>query len=120
LSIKLEFDEVYEYDTLKSDMTVPVIIGSRGREVIFTARLDTGSSHCIFERKHGEQLGLEIEAGVPISFSTATGGFHAFGHELTMVDSTSKRFRQFISLRVMTSTGMSSAESAGLTVLNVG
>ncbi len=49
-----------------------------------TAKIDTDSSHCIFERKHGQQLELEIENGIELNFSTATGSFRAHGHELTL------------------------------------
>jgi hypothetical protein len=49
-----------------------------------TVKLDTGSDHCIFQRYHGERLGLVIEQGVPQRFRTATGSFNAFGHELNL------------------------------------
>jgi hypothetical protein len=44
------------------------------------ANLDTGASNRLFERKHGEFLNLEIEAGDRRTFRTATGGVDAFGH----------------------------------------
>ena len=48
-----------------------------GREVIdLLAYLDT----CLFERKHGELLDLEVEAGDHRTFRTATGRVEAFGH----------------------------------------
>ncbi|MFN7930191.1 MAG: hypothetical protein U0Y68_20160 [Blastocatellia bacterium] len=33
----------------------------------------------------GEQLGLQIESGVPETFGTAAGAFLAYGHEVTLV-----------------------------------
>lgn len=48
------------------------------------AKIDTGSTVCIFERKHGERLGLEIETGIALRISTATGGFQTFGHRLNL------------------------------------
>ena len=84
MSESIDFDEVYEYNTLKSGITVPVKISRAENQVAFTAKVDTGSSHCIFERKYAEQIELEIENGIELSFNTATGNFRAFGHELTL------------------------------------
>lgn len=84
MSSILEFDEVYQYNTLKSGITVPIKLVFSEDQVAFTAKIDTGSSHCIFERQHGRQLNLEIERGIELDFSTATGSFRAYGHELTL------------------------------------
>jgi predicted aspartyl protease len=84
VSESLEFDQIYEYNTLKSGITVPVKLSFGENQVAFTAKIDTGSSHCIFERKHGQQLELEIENGIELNFNTAAGDFRAFGHELTL------------------------------------
>lgn len=46
------------------------------------AKLDTGASHCIFERVYGEQLGLNIEGGDRITLHTANSEFQAYGHEV--------------------------------------
>jgi len=35
---------------------------------VFEAKLDTGSANCIFERVHGENLGLTIESGEKTDF----------------------------------------------------
>ena len=80
----LEFDEVYQYDTLKTGITVVVKIyfGNEVREI--NAKIDTGAENCIFERKHGERLGIEIESGREQIFSTATANFTAYGHELKL------------------------------------
>ena len=45
---------------------------------------DTGASHCLFERRHAELLNLEVEAGDPLAFRTATGRVEAFGHLVTI------------------------------------
>lgn len=49
-----------------------------------TAKIDTGASYCIFERKHGEALGIDSENGTPERFSTATGTFLAYSHDVTL------------------------------------
>ncbi len=84
MSLSLEFDEVYEYSIFKPGITVPIKLAFAENQVGFTAKIDTGSSHCIFERRHGLQIDLEIENGIELNFSTATGNFRAFGHESTL------------------------------------
>ena len=84
MSITLTFAESYAYNTLLSGITVPIKLESGKEIVAFDAKLDTGSTHCIFQRKHGERLNLEIESGDYHEFSTATGKFSAFGHEVTI------------------------------------
>ena len=80
----IEFSIVHDYDTMKTGITIPVTLGYNSRTVDFEAKLDTGSSHCIFERRFGENLGLEIENGELEKFGTATVGFFAYGHEISL------------------------------------
>ena len=80
----IEFAETYKYDTMLIGITVPVALFDGAESSAFKAKIDTGSSFCIFERKNGERLGLEIESGEEILISTATDDFTAYGHELTM------------------------------------
>lgn len=80
----IEFETIHDYDTLKTGITLPVMLKYNSLTLDFEAKLDTGSSHCIFERRFGENLGLEIEKGTLEKFGTATSGFIAFGHELTI------------------------------------
>ncbi len=80
----VEFAETYDYDTRLVGITVPVFLFDGQKTVEFKAKIDTGSSFCIFERKSGEFLGLDIESGEEIRISTATSPFTAYGHELTL------------------------------------
>lgn len=80
----IEFAETYKYDTMLVGITVPVALFDSENNSAFKAKIDTGASFCIFERKNGERLGIEIESGEEIRISTATGYFTAYGHELTM------------------------------------
>ena len=84
MSESIEFDELYHYDTLKSEITVLVKMhfGKEYREI--SAKIDTGAENCIFERKHGERLGIEIETGREQIFSTVVGNFATFEHELKL------------------------------------
>lgn len=80
----VSYEQVYEYDTLKSGITVIAAISYGGESRQIRAKIDTGAENCIFERKHGERLGIEIESGKEQIFSTAAGIFTAYGHELTL------------------------------------
>jgi len=84
MSESLEFAKIYRYNNLKSGISLPVILQSGEIFIEIHAKLDTGSSHCIFERKHGELLDLGIESGEPTIIGTATGSFHAFEHRITL------------------------------------
>lgn len=72
------------YNTLENGVTVPTALSYGGETINFDAKIDTGSTFCIFERKHGERLGLEIETGTPVSISTATANFDTYGHTLNI------------------------------------
>lgn len=80
----LSFDEVYFYDTLKTGITVSTILKYGDELVDFEAKIDTGASFCIFERKHSERLGLEIKNGNETRISTATASFSTFTHDLSL------------------------------------
>lgn len=52
----LEFDILYEYSLLKVGITLETILTSGDFRVDVEARIDTGSTFCVFERHHGEGL----------------------------------------------------------------
>ena len=80
----IEFDIAHQYSLFEVGITVEVILQSGPLSVEFDAKIDTGSTYCIFARHHGEGLDLDIESGLPVIIGTATGTFKAFGHELTL------------------------------------
>ena len=80
----IEFDKIHFYSLFDVGITVSVNLLYAGKDVVFDAKIDTGSTFCIFQRLHGELLGLEIENGIAVNIGTATGSFRAFGHELTL------------------------------------
>ena len=80
----LEFDILHQYSLYKVGITVEAILNNGSLRVDVEAKIDTGSTYCVFERYHGEGLNLDIESGMPIDVGTATGSFRAFGHELTL------------------------------------
>ena len=77
----LEFDQRHSYQSTAADtISVPVVLRSGSSAAWLTAKIDTGASHCLFERGHGEIIGLDIEAGDRKVFSTVAGQVEAFGH----------------------------------------
>ena len=82
---QLSFERLIAYDPGEAGITVDVALSFFDERVTFTAKVDTGASYCIFERRHGEALGLDIESGLLQPISTATGRFITYGHEVTLV-----------------------------------
>jgi len=80
----LEFDTPHNYGTDKESIEISVTLRLRERTVSFPAQLDTGATFCVFERSYAETLGLSVESGMPLRFSTAMGSFDAYGHIVTL------------------------------------
>jgi len=83
----LSFKTLFQYETRRSGITIPVRLECGGRRTEFKAKVDSGSSACIFARNYGEDLGLDIENGSPQQFETVTGGFLTYGHEVMLTTS---------------------------------
>lgn len=81
----LEFEKLILYDSGRKGITVDVELRLSGESVVFEAKIDTGSTYCVFERILGEKLGIEIEKGLRESISTASGSFWVFAHQLTLI-----------------------------------
>ena len=80
----LEFELFHNYSLFEIGITVDANLQNGNLSVDIDAKIDTGSTFCIFERHYGERLDLNVEAGTPIEIGTATGSFRAYGHELTL------------------------------------
>lgn len=84
VSYELSFAKLIRYDTGKPGIELPIKLSLGQDEIKVMAKLDTGSTDCIFQRYCGEELGLDIETGYRKDFSTATGTFTAYGHTVTL------------------------------------
>jgi len=84
MAYQLSFAILHNYDSRKIGITVPVWLKSGAKAVNIEAKLDTGSSLCVFRHGIGELLGLHIESGTRQEISTATGSFIAYGHEVLL------------------------------------
>lgn len=80
----LNFDQIHDYDPGEKGISIPVELKAGGNQIRVDAKLDTGSSFCVFTREQGEALMLDIESGLLEIISTATGTFKAFGHSVTV------------------------------------
>src|SRR3972149_5873374 len=47
---------------------IPVKLTYNGREVIYSALIDSGADFCIFDAEIGEYLGIDTKSGIKIGF----------------------------------------------------
>jgi hypothetical protein len=81
---EIYFEIEYDYDTLETGVVLPAVLSFGEEFSNVRAKLDTGAAFCVFERKHGERLGLDIESGMPLRMITATAPFDTFGHRVNL------------------------------------
>lgn len=79
-SITFQFSHSYEGSV--KGIEVPISLRLGRISVDLRASLDTGSEHCIFERRYAEELGISIESGRFQRFLTAAGSFPTYEHEV--------------------------------------
>ena len=84
MSYQLSFTELVNYDAGQPSITVPLTLSVGQARVVCDAKVDTGSSNCIFARNVGEELGLDIETGLHLLVGTVTGTFVAYLHEVNL------------------------------------
>jgi hypothetical protein len=71
----------FHYDTGELGINIDVSLKLSDQIVNFVAKIDTGVSHCIFERQFGEQLGLErskTQVKVIVNFSHLNSHLQSF------------------------------------------
>jgi predicted aspartyl protease len=81
----LVFSQLIEYDAGQTGIIVPVTLKLVGKTFVLEAKIDTGATSCIFARHVGEELGLDLESGLPKRIATATGSFLTYEHAITYV-----------------------------------
>ena len=82
---QISFEHFLNYDNGEEGIGLDVEIVFGDSTVKFIAKIDTGSTYSIFERRLGEELGLEIESGMRQRFGTAAGGFYGYGFRVNLV-----------------------------------
>src|SRR5262245_9591352 len=81
---RFSFSERVGYEN-SPDITVPIALYTDlSFSVPVVAKLDCCSTLCVFQRKFGEMLELDVENGIRERIGTATGSFPAYGHDVTL------------------------------------
>jgi hypothetical protein len=81
---QLNFRMLYNYTRTKDGITIPVSLSYGGISERAQAKVDTGAENCLFRREIGEALEIDIESGLPKTFSVLTGTVEAYGHEVIL------------------------------------
>ena len=84
MPVSVEFDTEHRYKDVRDGIHLPITLAVGRASVELLAKLDTGAEYCIFERRYGEILGLNVESGRLQRFRTVTGSFAAHEHEVTV------------------------------------
>ena len=81
----LAFSESFRYADDEEGITFEILLSADvTHKYTVDAKLDTGSTFCVFQRRYAELLGLDVESGEEQRIRTATVSFTAYGHETTM------------------------------------
>lgn len=81
---QLTFAQLVNYDPGRPGITVDVTLQVYGGSITCQAKVDTGAAICIFSRKIGEDLGIDIESGIRRTVGTVTGIFTVYLHEVSL------------------------------------
>ena len=84
MPVSLAFDAAHHYAGALDGIEVPITLCIGRQSVELLAKLDTGTAHCIFERKYAEMLGVDVDSGRLQRFRTVAGSFAAYQHEVTI------------------------------------
>ena len=80
----LTFPFLHSYSG-QSAISIPLtLMSAPSRYVDLLAKLDTGSTYCIFSRSYSTLLGLDLYSGISQRIRTATGAFQTYGDEVTV------------------------------------
>lgn len=85
MSHHLQFEKLVLFDIDQDGISLNAEIKYGDASVKINAKIDTGATYSIFERRFGEEIGLDIENGMRQRFGTATSSFYAYGFRVTLV-----------------------------------
>lgn len=78
------FDHECCYDG-DEGISLPITIHTdKDSKIDLPAKLDTGSTYCIFQPEYAELLNLDLKAGEEEPIGTFTGSFVTYGHEINL------------------------------------
>ena len=81
---QLTFNEELRYPDDPAGITFPTLISYGGKALRASAKVDCGADVCLFSREIGEELGLQVEQGIPKTMNLLNGSLEAFGHEVVI------------------------------------
>jgi hypothetical protein len=81
---QLSFAAEHRYEDREDGIPISVALTYRGVTTRVEAKVDCGSSVCLFSHEDGLDLGIPIEQGIPIRLSSLAGSLDAYGHEVTL------------------------------------
>ena len=84
MSRSLDFTHFQAYDAGQPGISVQTILKFTDKSVTCDAKIDTGSTNCIFSRQIANELGIEIETGLRQIISTVNSRFTTYQHSLTL------------------------------------
>jgi hypothetical protein len=76
MSHQLTFAQLVNYDPSQPSISIEVMLSLNGDRVSCEAKIDTGSTFCLFARTVGEDLGINVENGMRRTVGTVTGIFY--------------------------------------------
>jgi hypothetical protein len=80
----LSFPFLHPYSG-QNAISIPVsLAASPSIYVDLLAKLDTGSTHCVFSKGYADLLNVDLYSGISQRIRTVTGAFQTYGHEVTL------------------------------------
>ena len=84
MAFTLDFAQLIGYDPSQAGIQINVGLSLIESRTEVSAKIDTGSTDCVFTRSSGEQIGLNIETGLLVKVSTATGYLTTYRHFVSL------------------------------------
>jgi hypothetical protein len=81
---KLLFSSRLSIGQDETGLLVPITVSISNHEVKLEAYLDTGAKYCVFPRWMGEDLGIQVEAGLETDLTTGGGPMPTYLHYVTL------------------------------------
>jgi hypothetical protein len=81
---QLSFSSLLNINQDQAGLLVPITLSTTDRDIKIEAFLDTGAKYSVLPRWVGEELGLDIEAGIQTDLMTGAGPMPTYLHYLTL------------------------------------
>jgi len=95
MTFPIDFQQQTNYPSLDIGITIPAILRYGVLQTECSAKIDTGSQFCLFERRIAEYLEIDVESGFRESFSTLGGGIIGYAHEIEL-ETLGLRFQSYV------------------------